>query len=515
MLLIKGLEVNGFRGYQERQSFRFGMVNEIEGGNGRGKSSIMEAISFGLAGVDKFGKERSADRLMNNKGNEMVIIIEIERNGTSYEIERRVTRLKTKMETRILINRLQGSQDQIDQILGNRRRFLTSFLPQFLLTMSDKDMEAEFVSLIPLPHDEVVYAALAEENPDAAEILKGVSLTDPKVFISKESSELDQYKEDLIRLEGKEEEIKVALATDIPELIPINTAEIDSLKQAIKAIEALKPMPTDISELQNERQSLLGEYKALQAGLKFEEDHFITCENCGHEIDLNAEQAKKNEEIAAKLVEIQDKGKQIAAKIETIQKADRKATEEFQAANKSSLSELRAELERLEANLKVTQQHNMRVEMLRDNQKAARERQNFVRKEKIELAEAIEKTEARIKAAKAFNITRCEMQMKDIKKHLNRASIRLFEVVRSTGEVKPAFKAEFDGKPLRVLSTSEEVLCFLEFSQLFRTFSKTNFPVFVDWAESIEEIPDQHTQTFIARMVPKKPLEVKEGAVIA
>ncbi|MEC0140443.1 AAA family ATPase [Paenibacillus macerans] len=514
-MFIKGLGVKGFRGYKEHHSFQFGMINEIEGGNGRGKSSIMESISFGLAGVDKYGKERCADRLMNDKSNEMVITIEIEANGTTYEIERQVTRLKSKMETRILINRLQGSQDQIDQILGNRRRFLTSFLPQFLLTMSDKDMEAEFVSLIPLPRDEDVFAALAEENPDAAEILKGVSLTDPKVFISKESDELKQSKEELIRLEGKEEEIKTALTVDIPDLIPIDTTEIDGLKQAIKSIEALKPTPTEISELQNERQALLGEYKALQAGLKFEEDHFITCENCGHEIDLNAEQAKKNEEITAKLVEIQDKGKQIAAEIENIQASDRKAAEEFHTANESSLAELRAELERLEANFKVTQQHNMRVEMLRDNQKAARERQNSVRKEKIELAEAIEKTEARIKAAKAFNITRCEMQMKDIKKHLNRASIRLFEVVRSTGEVKPAFKAEFDGKPLRVLSTSEEVLCFLEFSQLFRTFSKTNYPVFVDWAESIEEIPDQHTQTFIARMVPKKPLEVKEGAVIA
>ncbi|MEK5166031.1 hypothetical protein NYE69_27295 [Paenibacillus sp. FSL R5-0527] len=514
-MLIKGLGVKGFRGYEEYHSFQFGMINEIEGGNGRGKSSIMESISFGLAGVDKYGKERCADRLMNDKCNEMVINIEIEANGTTYEIERQVTRLKSKMETRILINRLQGSQDQIDQILGNRRRFLTSFLPQFLLTMSDKDMEAEFVSLIPLPRDEDVFTALAEENPDAAEILKGVSLTDPKVFISKESDELKQSKEELIRLEGKEEEIKTALTVDIPDLIPIDTTEIDGLKQAIKSIEALKPTPSDISELQNERQSLLGEYKALQAGLKFEEDHFITCENCGHEIDLNAEQAKKNEEITAKLVEIQDKGKQIAAQIETIQEADRKAAEEFQAANESSLSELRAELERLEANLKVTQQHNMRVEMLRDNQKMARERQNSVRKEKIELTEAIEKAEARIKAAKAFNIKRCEMQMEDVQKHLNRASLRLFEVVRSTGEIKPAFKAEFDGKPLRVLSTSEEVLCFLEFSQLFRTFSKTNYPVFVDWAESIEEIPDQHTQTFIARMIPYKELEVKEGAVIA
>lgn len=514
-MLIKGLRVKGFRGYEEYRSFRFGMNNEIEGGNRRGKSSIMEAISFGLAGVDKYGKERCADRLMNDKGNEMVITIDIEANGTTYEIERQVTRLKSKMETRILINRLQGSQDQIDQILGNRRRFLISFLPQFLLTMTDKDMEAEFISLIPLPHDEDVFTALEEENPDAVEILKGVSLTDPKVFISKESDELSQFEEEQIRLEGKEEEIKEALSVTIPDTIPIDTKEIDSLKEAIKSIEGLRPIPTDVTDLQNERQSLLGEYKALQAGLKFDEDHFITCENCGHEINLNAEQAKKNEEITAKLIEIQDKGKQIAAKIEAIQESDRKAAEEFHVANESSLAELRVELERLEANLKVTQQHNLKVEVLLDNRKKARERQNSVRDEKVKLAEAIEKSRARIKAAKAFNIKRCEMQMEDIKKNLNRANIKLTEIVRSTGEIKPAFKATFDGKPIRVLSTSEEVLCFLEFSKLFRTYSKIDYPVFVDWAESIEEIPNQHTQTFIARMVPKKELEVKEGAVIA
>ncbi|GGF86473.1 AAA family ATPase [Paenibacillus aceti] len=514
-MIIRSLGVKGFRGYQEYRHFEFGMINEIEGGNRRGKSSIMEAISFGLAGVDKYGKERCADRLMNDKGNEMVISIELESDGKIYEIERHVTRMKSKMDTRIYINRLQGSQDQIDQIIGNKRRFLISFLPQFLLTMSDKEMETEFVSLIPLPRDKDVYAELEEENSDSIEVLKGVPLIDPRVFISKESEELKQLKEELIRLEGKEEEIREALSAEIPDEIPVDMTEINGLKEAIKAIEGLKPVPTNISDLQNKRQSLLGEYKALQSGLVFEEDHFITCENCGHEINLNAEQAKKNEEITKKMVDIQAEGKKIASEIESIQTADQKAADEFKSANDASLAELRAELKQLESNLEVTQKHNLEVKVLHENRKKAKGRQNSVRDDKTRIAQAIEKAEARIKAAKAFNIKRCEMQMEDVQKHLNRASIRLFEVVRSTGEIKPAFKAEFDGKPIRVLSTSEEMLCFLEFSKLFRTFSKADFPVFIDWAESIEEIPEQHTQTFIARMIPFTELEVKEGVVNA
>lgn len=511
---IKSLGVSGFRGYEEYRFFEFGSINEIEGGNGRGKSSIMEAISFGLAGVDKYGKERSADRLMNNKGNEMVITIEIEVNGSTYEIERQVTRLKSKMESRILINRLQGNQEQIDQIIGNRRHFLTAFLPQFLLSMSDKEMENEFVTLIPLPNDEVVFQELADDNPDAVELLKGVRLSDPRVFISKESDDLKEWKEELIRLEGKEEEIKVALTTEIPDEIPIDKAEIEGIREAIKSIEGVKPKPRDVAELQNERQSLLGEYKALQSGLKFE-DHKINCENCGHEINLNAEQDKNNEVITAKMVDITEKGQQIASQIESIQASNRESVEEFRLNNESTLNELRSDLQRLESNLEVTQQHNLKIKVLRDNRKQAKERQESVREEKVRLAELIEKTETRIKAAKAFNIKRCEIQMKDIQKLLNRASIRLFEIVRSTGEIKPAFKAEFDGKPLRVLSTSEEVQCFLEFSQLLRNLTKTNYPVFVDWAESIEVIPDQNTQTFIARMVAGKELEVKEGVASA
>lgn len=513
-ITIKRLEIEGFRGYKEKHTFKFvDGINEIQGGNGRGKSSIMEAISFGLGGVDKYGKERGADRLMNKNCSEFRIALFIEVDGQICEIERLVAKLKSKIDSRILINRMQGSQDQIERIIGDRRRFLASFLPKFLLSLTDKELEAEFVTLIPLPDDEEVFALLSEDDPKAVKVLKNISLVDPRLFISKETDELKQNKETLIRLEGKEEEIKETLLIEIPDEIPIDMTEIESLKQSITAIEGLKPAAPELSSLQVERQTLLTEYTLLQSGLKFDE-HIVVCENCGHHINLHADQEKANEEITNKMLAVKEKGETVAGEIKRLQQEHVTQVEAFKEVNDQSLLDLRRELQELEGNLYVTQQHNMKVRVMKTNLQQAKERQLTIRKEQKDLAQEIEQSELRIKAAKAFNIKRCELQMQTIEQNLDRASVRLFEIVRSTGEIKPAFKVEFDGKPVRVLSTSEEILCFLELSKLIRIFTKTNYPVFVDWAESIEMIPDQGTQTLIARVVPQRGLVLNGQSAI-
>lgn len=513
-VIIKSLEVEGFRGYQEKHTFVFSDdINEIEGGNRRGKSSVMEAISFGLAGVDKYGRERGADRLMNKNCSEFRITLSVESNGQLYEIERYVAKLKSKLDSRILINRMQATQDQIERIIGDRRRFLAAFLPKFLLSLTEKELEAEFVTLIPLPKDEEVLALLVEDDPEAVAILKNISLVDPKVFISKETDELKQNKESLIRLEGKEEEIKEALATEIPDEIPIDMTEIESLKQSITAIEGMQPTAPDLNSLQIERQTLLTEYTLLQNGLKFDE-HIVVCDNCGHHINLHADQEKANEEITNKMLTVKEKGEAVAGEIKRLQQEHATQVEDFKRVNDQSLLDLRKELRELENNLRVTQQHNAKVMVMKNNLEQAKTRQMTIRQEQKDLAKEIEQTELKIKAAKAFNIKRCELQMQTIEQNLNHASVRLFEIVRSTGEIKPAFKVEFDEKPVRVLSTSEEILCFLELSNLIRVFTKNNYPVFVDWAESIEEIPDQGTQILIARVVPGKELALNEQPAI-
>lgn len=504
---ILHVEANGFRGFAQQVRFDFGGRNEIIGGNGKGKSSIMEIVSFTIAGADKAGKERATDRLMNKDSKDMRTMVCMEIDGVEWEIERTAVKLKAKTEGQIYINRNKASQDQIDSVIGNRKHFLASFLPKFFVGLTDAEARDELMQLLRVPEDVEVFATMVEENPEAVECLQGQRLTDPSVYIKEESKMLTEHKQELLRQEGKLEELKLQASQEVPDEIEIDTSEIAFLKDAINVIESSKPVLDDVSELEQERKTLLAEYQLLQKGLSFDES-FVECDNCGHKVNLNAEQDRKNGEITLKLVEIKEKGSVLAAKITEARTKNELAEEEFLKDNQQTLSELKKQLAELEGNLRVTEQHNMRVGVARENVATSKNRVSVVREEIKNLNQIIANAEKRIAAAKTFLVHRCELQMKEVTTHLERLSIRLFDVVKSTGEMKPVFKLEYDGKEYKVLSTSEEIRCFLELSKLVRKLSKRDYPVFIDCAESIGEYEQPESQTFAARFINDMPLEV-------
>lgn len=59
---ITSLMLSGFKSYEEPTELVFGNPTVITGGNGRGKSSIADAIAFAVTGCPFFG-ERGIDRL--------------------------------------------------------------------------------------------------------------------------------------------------------------------------------------------------------------------------------------------------------------------------------------------------------------------------------------------------------------------------------------------------------------------------------------------------------------------
>ena len=61
---ITSLMLSGFKSYEEPTELVFGNPTVITGGNGRGKSSIADAIAFAVTGCPFFG-ERGIDRLHN------------------------------------------------------------------------------------------------------------------------------------------------------------------------------------------------------------------------------------------------------------------------------------------------------------------------------------------------------------------------------------------------------------------------------------------------------------------
>ena len=59
---ITGMTIAGFKSYGEPTELVFGNPTVITGGNGRGKTSIADAIAFAVTGLPFFG-ERGIDRL--------------------------------------------------------------------------------------------------------------------------------------------------------------------------------------------------------------------------------------------------------------------------------------------------------------------------------------------------------------------------------------------------------------------------------------------------------------------
>ena len=94
---------------------------------------------------------------------------------------------------------------------------------------------------------------------------------------------------------------------------------------------------------------------------------------------------------------------------------------------------------------------------------------------------------------------------------LNRVSISLYEVSKTTGEVRDVFKFNYEDRPYVILSLSEKIKAGLEVSELLKKIAVINYPVFIDNGESVPVIDNVRPsgQTFISQVVKNEQLRVE------
>ena len=94
---------------------------------------------------------------------------------------------------------------------------------------------------------------------------------------------------------------------------------------------------------------------------------------------------------------------------------------------------------------------------------------------------------------------------------LNRVSISLYEVSKTTGEVRDVFKFNYEDRPYVILSLSEKIKAGLEVSELLNKIAGINYPVFIDNGESVPVIDNVRSsgQTFISQVVKNEQLRVE------
>ena len=89
-------------------------------------------------------------------------------------------------------------------------------------------------------------------------------------------------------------------------------------------------------------------------------------------------------------------------------------------------------------------------------------------------------------------------------------ALHLFDVFRTTGEVKSVFKFDYKGREYTTLSLSEKTRAGIEISAMLRRITGVDCPICIDNTESIASfnIEDMPTQAILLRFVKGQALTV-------
>ena len=590
---ITSLMLSGFKSYEEPTELVFGNPTVITGGNGRGKSSIADAIAFAVTGCPFFG-ERGIDRLHNENNPDVAIrMCFVDETGTLHELNR--TRRKNRMT--ITYDGYEIRQLDLADLFGERDVFLSIFNPLYFIEELGEDGKKLLERYLPtIPHETV----LSQLSEPVREHLKNETILSPEGSLKRcreeirgleeritylrgqkdlaasqgesheqaeqeltlqadtlreEIAELEQrqfsgmdvsdMQERLVELSGRYEEAARDERTDTSKL----REQLQTLREKIarregeqyqsKFTEALAEASARVKDLGVRYQRESAAYKAFHAGMECPACHRSVTEQSLPEVQaalkkVLSELYAAGSEQRAQLIELQEMDKKAADTFAQFKEDDlgKWAAEAAEMEQRcASLAEqtsaeterLRAEIQTLTAdleygNLSQSEYDHLGTcrEELRQSEAKIAALQTMTAAQLPDFDQEIAQTNASIAEIKrkmanviAYISKRAELTFSQLK--MNRVEISLYDVVKSTGEVKDTFKFQYGGRRYDRLSLSEKIRAGMEVSELMKRLTGRNYPVFVDNMESVDDLANVRPtgQIIMAKCVSGAALQVK------
>ena len=596
---ITSLMLSGFKSYEEPTELVFGNPTVITGGNGRGKSSIADAIAFAVTGCPFFG-ERGIDRLHNENNPDVAIrMCFVDETGTLHELNR--TRRKNRMT--ITYDGYEIRQLDLADLFGERDVFLSILNPLYFIEELGEDGKKLLERYLPtIPHETV----LSQLSEPVREHLKNETILSPEGSLKRCREEIRGLEERITYLRGQkdlaasqgesheqaEQELILqadTLREEIAELEQRQFSGMDASAMQERLVElsgryeeAARDERADTSKLREQIQTLrekiarreeeqyqskftkaLAEasarvkdlgvryqrenaaYKAFHAGME--------CPACHRSV---TEQSLPEVQAALKKVlsELYAAGSEQRAQLIELQEMDKKAADTFAQFKEDDLGKWAAEAAEMEQRCAaLAEQASAETERLRaeiQTLTADLEYGNLSQAEYDRLGtcrEELRQSEAKIAALQTMtaaqlpdfdreiaranaNIAEIKRKMADVIAYIskraeltfsqlkmNRVEISLYDVVKSTGEVKDTFKFQYGGRRYDRLSLSEKIRAGMEVSELMKRLTGRNYPVFVDNMESVDDLANVRPtgQIIMAKCVSGAALQVKPIRPIA
>ena len=596
---ITSLMLSGFKSYEEPTELVFGNPTVITGGNGRGKSSIADAIAFAVTGCPFFG-ERGIDRLHNENNPDVAIrMCFVDETGTLHELNR--TRRKNRMT--ITYDGYEIRQLDLADLFGERDVFLSIFNPLYFIEELGEDGKKLLERYLPtIPHETV----LSQLSEPVREHLKNETILSPEGSLKRCREEIRGLEERITYLRGQKD-LAASQGESHEQAEQELTLQADTLREEIAELEQRQFSGMDVSDMQERLVELSGRYeeaardertdtsklreqlqtlrekiarregeqyqskftealaeasaRVKDLGVRYQRENAaykafhagMECPACHRSV---TEQSLPEVQAALKKVlsELYAAGSEQRAQLIELQEMDKKAADTFAQFKEDDLGKWAAEAAEMEQRCaSLAEQASAETERLRaeiQTLTADLEYGNLSQSEYDHLGtcrEELRQSEAKIAALQTMtaaqlpdfdreiaqanaNIAEIKRKMADVIAYIskraeltfsqlkmNRVEISLYDVVKSTGEVKDTFKFQYGGRRYDRLSLSEKIRAGMEVSELMKRLTGRNYPVFVDNMESVDDLANVRPtgQIIMAKCVSGAALQVKPIRPIA
>lgn len=486
---FKELRITNFKNH-DSLNVAFGEITTISGLNGAGKSSIGEAITWVLYGIDPYGTKNDPKPIGNEDAETKVeLLIQVD--------DKDILIGKVQKKTaKYFINKVPKKAKEFETFvdeLFDKQAFLSLFNPGFFSSQHWQTQREQLLSYVGEPLKKEVFAELPKVQVGLLEEnLKKLSIEDlQKVHVERKKTHEKSYErasERVITLKEQYEKQK-AESTDInKEEIESQLSELQTKRSEIdKTIKDSQKKQQQYNQAQYQiegmKQQVLKQ-KEVVLGIRDEELQ-DTCHTCGQALqDEAVEQVKQNK--INRFEEAKQIGSNMVKKLKELEASIKEmSVEEVDPTQTREIDEKIYELNGL---LRQSQQ----LELLQKEIDEAADAQAKIRKEKNESIAIID-------AIKDFRTKRSELMVSKIQNLFTNIDVQLYETLKN-GEERATFEILMDNKPYSRLSTAEKIKAGLELIEVLSKQSELVIPTFVDNAESILHFAKPVGQLIIAKV---------------
>jgi DNA repair exonuclease SbcCD ATPase subunit len=491
---FESLSVSNFKNHKSL-TIEFKDITNISGRNGAGKSSIGEAITWCLYGIDMVGSKLDPTPISEEVPETIAVDLLVILDGVNTLLTRSLVKGKAKY----YINDVPKKATEFDKTVESmfdKKLFLSLFNPIYFSSQTKSDQRDLMLRYVSEPLNKEVLSAMSKTGAKHLEpLLKKEKLDD----VGERNKDIFKKKDNLVE---RAAERVITLQEQLDKFLEVHDATQDP-EQIKKQIDEIVAKRNSLDDDWNKQRGLAmkrGSTMAAIDGVRTQienlkeliESHktqpvLEDCRTCGQRLTEEALE-KVHENKKNQLKEHVEHGKQLVAQRKELQ-AELDALPMAVEVDRRESFELDEQIYPLKAKLEAFK----RINQLKEEIEEAAAAKESIRKER-------NKAQSVVEAVKEFRTKRAELMVQKMDELFTTINVRLFEELKN-GELRATFEIEMDGKPYSKLSTAEKIKAGLEVIEVLSKQSDVIAPTFVDNAESILKFTKPSGQLITARVV--------------